>query len=57
MRDEQRSDEEIVKFLGLKGKIPFKMDKPYLKKLYGFVTSRSSRTRDNMYNYWKAYHD
>jgi len=56
MRDEQKSDEEIVKFLRLKGRMPFKMDKPYLKKLYGFVTSRSSKTGDGMYDHWKAYH-
>ena len=57
MRDEQKSDEDIIKFLGLEGKMPFKMDKPYLKKLYGFVTSRCSKTRDSMYDHWKAYHD
>lgn len=57
MRDERKSDDDIIKFLGLKEKMSFKMDKPYLKKLYGFVTSRSSRTRDGMYDHWKAYHD
>lgn len=41
-RAEGKSDEEIIKFLGLKGKTPFKMDKDYLKKLFGFVTSRKT---------------
>ena len=42
MRAERKSDEEIIKFLGLKEKVPFKMDKKYLEKLFGFVTSRKT---------------
>lgn len=57
MRDQGKSDEEIILFLGLKHKMPFKMDKKYLKKLYGFVTSRPTRTGNDMYDRWKAYHE
>jgi len=56
MRDQGKSDEEIIDFLGLKKKVPFKMDKQYLRKLYGFVTSRPTKTGDDMYDRWKAYH-
>jgi len=56
MRDQGKSDEEIANFLGLKHKMPFKMNKEYLKKLFGFVTSRSTRTGNDMYDRWKAYH-
>jgi len=56
MRDEGKSDEEIKEFLGLEGKVPFKMDKAYLRKLFGFVTSRSTKTGQDMYDRWKAYH-
>jgi len=42
MRAEGRKDNEIIEFLGLNGKVPFKMDKNYLKKLFGFVTSRKT---------------
>jgi len=56
IRDAGKRDEEIIKFLGLKGRMPFKMDKSYLKKLYGFVTSRPTRTGDDMYDKWKTYH-
>ena len=37
LRKEGKSDKEIIKFLGLKQKSDFKMDRKYLKKLYGFV--------------------
>ncbi len=40
MRSEGKSDEEIIAYLGLKDKISFKMNKEYLKKLFGFITSR-----------------
>lgn len=40
LRERGKNDKEIVKYLGLEHKMPFKMDKNYLKKLYGFVTSR-----------------
>lgn len=39
LRAEGKSDEEIIKFLGLKKRVPFKMDKEYLKNLFGFITS------------------
>jgi len=39
---ERKSDKEIIKILGLKNKVPFKIDKKYLKNLFGFVTSRKS---------------
>jgi hypothetical protein len=39
MRSEGRNDAEIIRFLGLKEKVPFKMDREYLMNLYGFVTS------------------
>ena len=42
MRIEGKSDSEIIKHLGLEGKAPFKMDKEYLKHLFGFVTSRNT---------------
>ena len=57
MRDEGKSDNEIIKFLGLEHKVPFKMDKHYLRQLFGFVTSRSTITGDDMYDRWKKYHE
>lgn len=39
MRSEGKSDTEIVRFLGLKDKMPFKMKKEYLKGLFAFITS------------------
>lgn len=40
MRSEGRTDREIIIFLGLQNNVPFKMDKSYLKKLFGFVASK-----------------
>ena len=40
MRDEGRSDEEIIKFLGLKNKVPWKQDLDYLVSKFGFITSK-----------------
>ena len=57
MRDQGKTDEEIIQFLGLENKFPFKMDLEYLKGLCGFVTSRSSRFGDDMYDRWKDYHN
>ncbi len=54
MRDKGSTDVEIINFLGLKNKVPFKMDRNYLRKLLGFVTSRNSRAGD-MYNNWIRY--
>lgn len=40
LRVQGKSDEEIVNHLGLEGRERFKMDREYLKNLYGFVTAR-----------------
>lgn len=59
MRDKGKSDKEIIEFLGLKEKVDFKMDKYYLKKLFGFVTSNRALQEDgkrDMYNSWLDYH-
>jgi hypothetical protein len=42
MRIGGKTDEEIINFLGLWEKVPFKMDKKYLEKLFGFITSRKA---------------
>lgn len=42
MRAEGKSDDEIINYLGLEGKMPFKMDWEYLEQLYGFITSRKA---------------
>ncbi len=42
MRSQGKSDKEIITFLGLDHIVPFKMDRNYLKKLFGFVTSRKT---------------
>jgi hypothetical protein len=39
MRSEGKSDDEIIRTLGLKVKMPFKMNRKYLNGLYAFVTS------------------
>jgi len=56
MRDVGKSDNEIIKFLGLEENVPFEMDRDYLSKLYGFVTERLSNDLTGMYNHWKVYH-
>jgi len=43
MRAYGKKDEEIIMALGLKKKAPFKMDRSYLKNLFGFVTSRRAK--------------
>jgi len=43
MRAEGKKDEEIVKHLGLKEKVSFKMNRDYLKNLFGFVSSRKTK--------------
>jgi len=40
MRNDEKSDEEIIEFLGLKKKTEWKQDLEYLSKLFGFITSR-----------------
>ncbi len=42
MRAQGKNDLEIIDFLSLKEKVPFKMKRHYLKNLYGFVTSRKA---------------
>jgi len=39
MRTQGRDDADIIRFLGLEEKTPFKMNRTYLEKLYGFVTA------------------
>lgn len=39
MRAQGKGDAEIVRFLGLEERAPFKMNRAYLEKLYAFVTS------------------
>ncbi|MBI2548156.1 HNH endonuclease [Candidatus Woesearchaeota archaeon] len=56
MRDKDSSDAEIQAHLGLKNKVDFKMDRDYLKSVFGFVTSRKSKEEDDMYNHWLEYH-
>jgi len=56
MRNRDKSDSEIIRFLGLKEKAAFKMDRKYLGNLFGFVTSRSSKQEDDMYDKWLRYH-
>jgi len=60
MRDNGKSDEEIISFLGLKDRVDFKMDRKYLKKICGFLTSRRAREAKgerDMYNGWLDYHN
>ncbi|MEK6871353.1 MAG: HNH endonuclease signature motif containing protein [Nanoarchaeota archaeon] len=60
MRDKEKSDKEIIEFLELKEKIDFKMNRDYLKRLFGFVISnRALLQKDEekcMYNSWLDYH-
>jgi len=59
MRENGKSDEEIIAFLDLHERAEFKMDREYLKKLFGFVTFRRALKLDNkgeMYNNWLDYH-
>ncbi len=39
MRSKGKGDDEIKRFLGLRDKAPFRMNREYLKGLYAFVTS------------------
>ena len=60
LRDKGKSDNEIMEFLGLKEKAKFKMDRIYLKKLFGFITSNRGLQEDgkrDMYNSWLDYHN
>ena len=40
MRNEDKSDEQIISFLGLKNKVSWEEDYDYLAPKFGFVTSR-----------------
>jgi len=40
MREDGKSDKEIIEFLGLKKKVPWKQDLDYLSSKFGFITSR-----------------
>ena len=55
MRDEDYHDNEIINVLQLREKVPFKMDRDYLRGVFGFVTSRPPRQKDMYYN-WLHYH-
>jgi hypothetical protein len=39
MRDQSKTDEEIIRFLGLKNQVPWQQDLAYLKPLFAFATS------------------
>ncbi len=56
MRDEGSKDLEIIRVLELREKVPFKMDLKYLRKLFGFVSSRQPLEKD-MYYHWVNYHN
>lgn len=55
IRDKGANDAEIITFLGLKNKVQFLMNRVYLKNLYGFITSRQSRSGADMYDKWLEY--
>jgi hypothetical protein len=57
LRDFGKSDEQIEKLLGLSEQVPFEMDREYLKPLFAFVTSRHTRSGNDMYDRWKNYHE
>ena len=40
MREEEKTDDEIIKFLGLENKTNFEQDLKYLAEQFGFITSR-----------------
>jgi len=56
MRDEGASDVEIINVLGLRGRMPFKMNLDYLKRFIGFVTSREIEDKNDMYYKWLQYY-
>ncbi len=59
MRDKGKTDSEIIIFLGLKSKVTFKMNRNYLKNLFGFITSRRGLQEEgkrDMYNSWLDHH-
>jgi len=56
MRNEGASDAEIIKVLELQQKVDFKMDENYLRRLFGFITSKRINQKDDMYLRWLKYH-
>ena len=56
MRDEGAKDFEIIRVIGLKNKVPFKMNLYYLRKLFGFISSRQIEDKSDMYAKWLEYH-
>ena len=42
MRANGRRDGQTIAYLGLRGRVPFKMSRMYLRDLFGFVTSRKA---------------
>ncbi|MBU0761261.1 MAG: HNH endonuclease [Nanoarchaeota archaeon] len=56
MRDEGASDNEIIRVLKLQNKKEFKMNIDYLKKLFGFITSRKPNDENDMYGIWLKYY-
>ena len=42
MRAEGKNDQEIIRFLSLREQVPFRMDRKYLARLFGFITSRKT---------------
>ena len=56
MRDESASDTDIIRVLELQDKAKFKMNNEYLKKLFGFITSRRTNQKNDMYDKWLQYH-
>lgn len=44
LRAEGKTDEELIAYFGLKNKVPFKMDREYLRNLIGFVTARRGKS-------------
>ena len=55
MRDEGATDNDILRVLDLREKTPFKMNLHYLRKLFGFISSRQPLQRD-MYYHWLQHH-
>lgn len=48
MRNQAKNDDEIIKFLSLKIRLPWKQDLKYLESKFGFISSRS--TQQNKYD-------
>lgn len=45
MRDEESPDAKIIRVLELQGKVKFRMDRDYLRNLFGFITSRKTNQK------------